>query len=95
MDVQFLLLEALQILLTSGVGGVLILDYATKGLFANDSATVASDPPFPSDYDELMWLAERQKHYLSKEETQRFYRLRQRWSEMHSLLPAGGLPSPH
>jgi len=92
MDVQFLLLETLQLLFTGGVGGVLIVAYATRGLFATDVTPMASDPPFASDYDELMWLAERQKNHLSKEETQRFYQLRQRWSEMHSFLTAARSP---
>jgi len=89
MDSQFILIETLQLLLTGGVGGVLIVGYAAKDLFVKETEALTTGPRFASDYDELMWLAERQKHRLSKGETRRFYQLRQGWSEMHSILATG------
>ena len=80
-------------LLTGGVGGVLIVGYATKGVFIRDEALRDDEPRFASDYDELMWLAERQKRHLSHEETQRFFELRQEWTEMHSSPTTGNVRS--
>ena len=78
--------------LTSGAGGVLIVGYATRDLFTKDESPKAADPRFESDYGELMWLAERQRHHPSREESRRFYQLRQRWSEMHGFRPNGMFP---
>ena len=89
MDVQFLLLEVLQLLLTSGVGGILIVGYATRDIFMKDASPKQGEPRFASDYSELMWLAEKQRHRISKEENQRFYQLRREWSDMHTFLTNG------
>ena len=86
--IQDILVNTLQQLLTTGAGGVLILGYATRDLFANEEGPQPNGPKFASDYDELMWLAGRQKQHLDREETQRFYQLRHRWSEMHSFILA-------
>jgi len=88
MDANYLLLTTLQLTLTSGVGTVSIVAYATRGIFVKEENPVDNGPKFASDYDELMWLAERQKHHLDKEETRRFFQLRRSWPEMHSLLIA-------
>ena len=87
MGIHFLLLETVQIVLTSGVGGVFILNYATKGLFLKDNEPWVDAHGFASDYQELMWLAERQKQHLSEEEMHRFYQLRDNWPKMHSQIP--------
>jgi hypothetical protein len=79
----------MQLVLTSGVGAVFILNYATKGIFINEETPVDNGPRFASDYDELMWLAERQKHHLDNQETRRFYHLRQGWAEMHAFPGIG------
>ena len=92
MDTQFLLLETLQLVLTSGVGGVLIVGYAAKDIFATEEVPLMKEPKFGSDYDELMWLAGRQRHHLSNEETRRFYQLRRRWTEMHAFPGIGSTP---
>jgi hypothetical protein len=92
MDFQDMLIVMLQMMLTGGVGGVLIVGHATKDLFIEDEGTPAPNRRFASDYNELMWLAERQRRHLSKEETLRFYQLRQEWSEMHTLLGVGSSP---
>jgi len=89
MDANYLLQTTLQLTLTSGVGAVLIIGYATRGIFVKEESPLDNGPRFASDYDELMWLAERQKHHLDKEETRRFYQLRHNWPEMHSLLSLG------
>ena len=84
MDFNYLLVTTLQLTLTSGVGAVFIIGYATRGIFATEENPLDNEPRFASDYDELMWLAERQKHHLDNEETRRFYQLRHSWPEMHS-----------
>lgn len=72
-------------MLTGGVGGVFIVNYAAEGLFVLDGEDTQTDAPrFATDYQELMWLAEKQKRNLDTVETQRFYQLRRHWSEMHS-----------
>jgi O-glycosyl hydrolase len=78
-----------QLLLTSGVGAVFILDYATKGIFVKEEVPLDNEPRFTSDYDELMWLAERQRHHLSNKETRRFFQLRREWTDMHTPLVIG------
>ena len=82
---QPLLLTALQLILTSGVGTVLIVGYATKDLFSKEENLSEDSLRFASEYQELMWLAERQKHHSDVEETQRFYQLRHDWTRMHSF----------
>jgi hypothetical protein len=85
LDVQDLLVVTLEILLTSGVGGAIIVGYATKDLFLTEEKPLPEGSRFSSDYQELMWLADKQRHHLSEEETHRFYELRHNWSEMHSF----------
>ena len=92
MDAQFLLLETLQVLLTSGVGGILIVTYATRDLFIKDANPQPPESQFASDYSELMWLAEKQRHHVSREESRRFYQLRREWPEMHAFLTNGMSP---
>jgi len=89
LDFQFLLVTLLQIMLTGGVGGVFIVGYATKDIFTREENLQPTEPQFATEYDELMWLAERQKHHLSHEETRRFYQLRQEWTKMHALPRIG------
>jgi len=84
MDAEFILQTAVQLLLTAGVGGVFIVNYATKGIFLKEENLQTGPPRFGSDYQELMWLAERQKLRLDPGEAQRFYQLRRHWAEMHS-----------
>ena len=84
MGIQFLLLDAMQIVLTAGIGGVFILAYATRDLFLKEDNPWSGGPRFASDYQELMYLAERQKEHPSTEEKQRFFQLRHNWSQMHS-----------
>ena len=85
MGIDFILLTAVQLLLTAGVGGVIIVVYATRGIFLREEEdSQPSSHSFPSEYEELMWLAERQKQRLDSEETLRFYQLRRNWAEMHS-----------
>ena len=87
MDVQNLLFTALQLLLTGGVGGVLILGYATKDIFVKkEEERLKEEPRFLSEYQELMWLADKQRKHLNAEEAHRFYQLRNNWSEMHSSI---------
>ena len=86
MNVSYLLLTIVQLLLTAGVGGVFIVNYATRGIFLKEEKPQSGSPRFASDYHELMWLAERQRQHLDVEETQRFYHLRRDWAEMHSLM---------
>jgi len=85
LGIHFLLLDAVQIVLTSGVGAVFILGYATKDLFVKDESPQQSGPHFASEYQELMWLAERERSHASVEERQRFYQLRHDWVRMHSF----------
>jgi len=91
LGIHFLLLDAVQIILTAGVGGVFILGYATRDLFLEEENRQPGGPRFTSEYQELMWLAERQRGHASAEERQRFYQLRHNWSEMHSYGLTGGL----
>ena len=82
MGVHFLLLTVFQMVLTAGQGGVALTKYAHDGVLHKERAFPS--PSFASDYDELMWLAERQRHHTDREETVRFFRLRQSWQSMHS-----------
>lgn len=84
MGIHFLLLDTVQIILTAGVGGIIILSYAAKDIFLKEESTSADGPNFANEYQELMWLAERQKRHFDVDETQRFFQLRQNWSKMHS-----------
>ena len=56
---------------------------ATKGIFLKEEAPVPEEHRFASDYQELMWLAERERHNPSPEERRRFYQLRDKWPLMH------------
>ena len=85
MDLDYFLLSAVQLLLTSGVGAVLILNFATRDVFVKEEIRADNEPRFATDYDELMWLAQRQRHHAEVEETRRFYQLRQNWPQMHSF----------
>ena len=85
MGIQLLLVTTLQLILTSGVGTVLIVGYATKDLFSREESPAEDSLRFANEYQELMWLAERQKHHVDVEETQRFYQLRHDWTRMHSF----------
>ena len=85
MGIQFLLVNALQLILTSGVGAVFIIGYATKGIYVKEATPPDEEARFANDYAELMWLAERQKYHFDDEEARRFYLLRHSWSDMHSL----------
>ena len=89
MDVQDFLFITLQLLLTGGVGGVFILAYATKDIFLTDEEPPLEGPRFASDYEELMWLADRQRLHINEKETKRFYQLRQEWPDMHSSPVVG------
>ena len=71
------------------MGAVFIINYAIEGIYVSEAMFPDSDPRFASEYDELMWLAERQKHHFDRTETKRFFQLRHNWSEMHSLPVAG------
>lgn len=83
MGVHLILLTVLQMVLTGGVGGVVVTSYALDGVLLKEEPASAV-PSFASDYQELMWLAERQRFHADEEETRRFFQLRQRWPEMHS-----------
>ena len=60
------------------------MKYATNGMIVSEKEPNVLKPGFASEYDELIWLAEKQKGSLSDEETLRFYELRDKWPEMHS-----------
>jgi len=77
------LMTILQLVLTGGVGGVFIVRYATKGIMIPGEESEVAKSRFASEYDELMWLSEKQKGSLSEAETLRFYELRDKWPEMH------------
>jgi len=85
LGIHHILLIVLQYLLTAGLGGVLIVGYATKDLFLTEDKPHQEGQHFASDYQELMWLAEKQKRHLDVEETRRFYQLRREWSDMHAF----------
>ena len=59
------------------------MNQAVKSILVSEEAARVPKPRFASEYDELMWLAEKQKGSLSEEETLRFYELRDHWPEMH------------
>jgi hypothetical protein len=86
MGIHHVLITSLQLLLTSGVGAALIVGWSTKGLFLKDETPAPEEHRFANDYQELMWLAERQKRHLDTEETRRFYQLRRSWAGMHSQI---------
>jgi len=81
------LIAAFRALVTGGVGGVFIVTYATRDLFTKEDGFKPTGPRFVNDYQELMWLAAREKHTASAEEVRRFYQLRRYWPEMHSYIP--------
>jgi len=85
LDFQFLLTEIFQLLVTGGVGGALIVGLATKDILVKEETTIPDKQQFTSEYEELMWLADRQRHRLTSEEMRRFYQLRREWTLMHSL----------
>ena len=89
LGLQEILVTTFQLLLTAGVGAVFIINYAIEGIYVSEAMFPDADPRFASEYDELMWLAERQKHHSDRIETKRFFQLRHNWSEMHSLPVAG------
>jgi hypothetical protein len=84
LDFADLLAVTLQVLLTAGVGGVFLVSYATKDIFLVEEEPKPAEHLFYSEYDELMWLAGRQRQCTDGAETQRFFQLRHHWSEMHS-----------
>jgi hypothetical protein len=88
MGVHLLLITVLQMVLTGGIGGVLVASYALNGILLKGKP-VSTVPSFASDYAELMWLAERQRLHIDDAETRRFFQLRQRWPEMHSRRALG------
>jgi len=89
LGIHHILLIALQYLLTGGLGGVIIVGYATRDLFVTEERPRSEGHRFASDYQELMWLAEKQKRHLNVEETRRFYQLRRQWSDMHAFAGFG------
>jgi len=91
LNLDFLLLEAVQLLLTSGVGAVLIVDFATRDIFVKEEMHVHNEPKFATDYDELMWLAGRQKQDHDSKEIRRFFQLRREWPEMHTVASFGNI----
>jgi hypothetical protein len=84
LGVHFLLLDMVQIILTAGVGGVFIIGYATKDIFLTEENPRSDGLEFANDYEELMWLAARQRQHNDLAETRRFYQLRRNWAAMHS-----------
>jgi len=91
LDLDYFLLSAVQLLLTSGVGAVLILNFATRDVFVKEEIRADNEPRFATDYDELMWLAERQKQHFDSKETRRFFQLRREWPEMHTFASFGNI----
>ena len=77
----------LQLVLFGGVGGVILVSYATKGIVLGEGQRSRTKLQFASDYDELMWLEEKQKVGATEEETLRFYELRDHWTDMHADHP--------
>lgn len=77
----------LQLVLFGGVGGVILVNYATKGIVLGEGARKRTRLEFASDYDELMWLEEKQKVGATEQETLRFYELRDHWTDMHADHP--------
>jgi len=88
MGVHLLLITVMQMVLTGGVGGVLVGSYALNGILLKEKPAPPT-PSFASDYGELMWLAKRQRLHVDHQETRRFFQLRQRWPEMHSHMGLG------
>jgi hypothetical protein len=88
MGVHLILITVVQMVLTGGVGGVVVASYALNDILLKEEPAAAI-PSFASDYQELMWLAERQRSHADNEETLRFFQLRQRWPEMHSHKALG------
>ena len=80
MGASLFLITVFQMVLIGGVGGVAVTKYALSGLLKDERAPT---PSFPSDYHELMWLAQRQRRHADRDETRRFIRLRQEWQAMH------------
>ena len=76
-----------QLVLFGGVGGVILVNYAMKGIILGEGAHNVTKLEFTSDYDELMWLEEKQKVGATEAETLRFYELRDHWTDMHADRP--------
>ena len=91
MDLGSLLLQSLTLILTAGVGGVVLVGYAARDLFLKDEEPPAK-PRFDSDYQELMWLALLLREHASTEQMRRFYQLRGSWPAMHSHI-RGPIPT--
>jgi len=75
--------SVLQLVLIGGIGGIVVVKYATEGIILPGEESRGAKPKFANEYDELMWLAEKQRGSLSEEEMLRFYQLRDKWPEMH------------
>ena len=71
LGIHHLLISTLQLILTGGVGGVFIVAYATRDLFLEEEESPDGQPVFLSDYEELKWLAKKEKRQLSEEEIRR------------------------
>jgi len=67
---------------------VLIVGLSTKGIFVKEEEPTTYKLQFASEYQELMWLAEKQRYTPSAEETRRFYQLRHSWPDMHAFKMA-------
>jgi len=83
LGITSVLLTIVQLAHVGGVGGIVVVKHAVKGIKIPEKETKVSKLRFASDYEELMWLAEKQKGSLSEEEILRFYQLRDRWPVMH------------
>jgi len=70
--------------ISGGLEGIVVVNYPFTGILVSEEAIKIPRPHFASEYDELMWLAEKQRGSLTEEETRRFYELRDWWPEMHS-----------
>jgi hypothetical protein len=86
MGVEVLLSFLAPWMIPSAVGGVFIVRYAMKDVMVKEENLNPEESPFPSEYDELMWLAEKEKGHISDDERKRFFQLRNRWPEMHSAF---------
>jgi hypothetical protein len=84
MGIHQVLITTFELLLTSGIGSALLVSLATKDLFLKEEPPASERHRFVSDYQELMWLAEKQRHRLTAQETRRFYQLRDNWPRMHA-----------
>jgi len=91
LDLVTLLSTTLQMILTGGPAGVLLVNYSTKGIFLAQVSAASPESHFATEYDELMWLAAKQRSVSNERETLRFYELRDRWPQMHLDIPTMGL----